>query len=77
LVGQILIKLSLAMGISSGQRCQLSNENSAYSGTQEACIPKQIAASSYICKVGIMDNKKEAFPLSPTLLPLFLSLSFS
>lgn len=34
LVGQILIKLSLALGIGSGQRCQPSNENSAHSEFQ-------------------------------------------
>lgn len=45
-VGQILIKLSLARGVSSEQRCQLSNNNLECSGR----VPEQIVGSSSICK---------------------------
>lgn len=36
---------------------------------QDACIPKQTVGPSYICKVGIMDNKNETFllPFPPSL----------
>lgn len=44
---------------------------------QEACIPKQIVGLSYICKVGIVDNKNGAFLILPPFPLSSSSLSFS
>lgn len=61
-VGQILIKLFLAPGMNSRQRCQLSNKNSAYSELRRHFSPNYIVCSKNICKVGTIDNKTEAPP---------------